>query len=757
MALFVLLLLCAAGLLGVETPEGTVLQLRLKTALSSYTSKPGTPVLAEVVSPVVVNGKVVLPMRTELIGVVKEARKVGLGFSSETAMLHLEFTKIEAPGKGLIPLKGRVTRIDDARERVDAEGRIRGIRATDTVAAKLSGYAITAASFDPMAMMFALTASQSVFRLPDSSVVLPAGAEFQFKIDEKLVWDGEFGEQYPELKLDVAGVVKDMPFRTATENDNTPSDLTSLLYVGSREAIERAFAAAGWVRSDALDGKSTYGVMRSIVENQGYRAAPMSVLTLHGKRPELTYAKTLNTFFSRHHLRIYQQPGEVAGQGVWTSTATYDSGIGFSRAAKTFIHIINENIDDERTKVINDLVLTGCVSGVGYVDRPWVPRDAKNATGDTLRTDGRIAVLHMNECRSAARASDEDRAKQDQDPRLRQSAFVRPWRNTVLTFRNDLLRGNIIYQTYYFTKLGIQGLKAKSAVNGEQRSFTYGGQVFEIVEGAKPMPKKPQVSDPGHKVKLHVPEHREESYAKHWMFSLNGGLTGFGNNVSSTLPLEFRLNTGQVADVLRLTSSFERGWSLSTRVTLNTHKHIAHEFSYSRNITNFKLVGRDDLGVAELDQRSKAAIRTFSYNTLFHLRPLGARWRPYVAAGPAIQLIHLLDAKPTSSRVLRLAARDVALFVTAFDFGTKPAIEGGGVFQWGFNYGAGSFFHLNKRFFLRADYRETLSGQPDIWKGSATKLADGGTVEAVTVNALPLEKNGLLRHQVVTIGFGIGF
>lgn len=751
MPLLLFLLLGLPVLYAVETPAGTVLQLRLKTAVSSYTTKPGTPILAEVVAPVVVNGKVVLPMRTELIGVVKDARKVGLGFSRETALLHLEFSQIEAPGKKIQPLKGQVTRLDDARERVDAEGRIRGIRATDTVAAKLSGLAIGAASFDPMAMMFALTASQSVFRLPDSSVVLPVGAEFQFKIAEALQWEGEFGEPYPALRLDVAAVVKDLPFRTATENDNTPSDLTSLLYVGSREAIERAFAAAGWVRSDALDGKSTYGVMRSIVENQGYRAAPMSVLTLNGKRPELTYAKTLNTFFSRHHLRIYEQ------KGVWTSTATYDSGIGFSRAAKTFIHIINENIDEERTKVINDLVLTGCVDGVGYVERPWVPRDAKNATGDTLRTDGRIAVLQMNDCRNAARADDEDRAKQTVDPRLRQSAFVRPWRNAVLTFRNDLLRGNILYQAYYFTKLGVQTMKAKSAVDGGQRSFTYGGQVFEIVEGAKPMPKKAQVSDPGHKIRLHVPEHREESYAKHWMFSFSAGLSGFGNNLSSTLPIEFRVGAGQPVDVLRFRSSFERGWALSARVTLNSHKHVSHEFAYVRNITNFKLIGTDDLGTVDLDQRSKAAIRSFSYNTLLHLRPSGARWRPYIAAGPAIQLIHLLDSRPTTSRVFRLAARDVALLVTAYDFGSKPAIDGGGVFQWGFNYGAGSIFHLNKRFLLRADYRETLSGQPDIWKGTAASLANQGSTESVSVVALPLVKNGLLRHQVFTVGIGVGF
>jgi hypothetical protein len=43
--------------------------------------------------------------------------------------------------------------------------------------------------------------------------------------------------------------------------------------------------------------------------------------------------------------------------------------------------------------VVNDLVLTGKVQSLEMVDRPNVPRNGQNATGDNLTTDGKMAVL----------------------------------------------------------------------------------------------------------------------------------------------------------------------------------------------------------------------------------------------------------------------------------------------------------------------------------------------------------------------------
>ena len=44
-------------------------------------------------------------------------------------------------------------------------------------------------------------------------------------------------------------------------------------------------------------------------------------------------------------------------------------------------------------KVVNDLLFTGKVQAVALVDRPQVPEHGQNATGDSLETDAKIAVL----------------------------------------------------------------------------------------------------------------------------------------------------------------------------------------------------------------------------------------------------------------------------------------------------------------------------------------------------------------------------
>lgn len=722
--------------------------------------------LAEVVAPVLAGDKVILPMRTELIGYVKDARKVGLGFSRETAQLHLEFPRVKIPGQAEQDIAGRVTRVDDARETVDDQGRIRGIRATESFSSVLAGIAVSVSAFDPMALIFSLSSSLSIFRLPDSSIVLPAGSELKFTLTSNLPTGGPFASPYPALsaqggdELVLQEAIKKLPFRTETQSDDTPSDLTSLLYLGSAQSIERAFAAAGWVRSDRLDGKSTYGVMRSIVENQGYRAAPMSVLTLNHKEPEYTLAKTLNTFFSRHHLRIYSQSETIQGLPVWTSTATYDSGIGFSRNAKTFIHLINENIDEERGKVVNDLVLTGCVDGVTFVERPWVPRDAKNATGDTLRTDGRIAVLRLNECERPVRSDEEDIRKDDS--RLRQSAFIRPVRSTFLTLRNDLIRGNIGYQGYHAGRMAwsvFRGTRA-SATEDTPKSFRYGGQEFLIVDGSKPV-KHPEVpKDAGHELKHDKQITRPKSYAHRLSFSLSGGLNGFGNSQFASQDLTLVVGTPAgtvVRDPFRFDNTFERGWMISPKVTLHSGRYWSNEFSYSRTTTNFRLFGGDQITNTTLDSRSKAAIRQFTYNLLLNATPNGKRVRPYLAIGPAFQLIHLLDSAPSENSALKLAARDIALLIGAYDFGSKPVLQGGGVFQFGLNYGGGVAVYVTRNVFLRGDFRETLSGQPDVWKGSTEDLARGVQTDNVRLELQPLIKHGPLRIQQVSLGIGISF
>jgi hypothetical protein len=76
--------------------------------------------------------------------------------------------------------------------------------------------------------------------------------------------------------------------------------------------------------------------------------------------------------------------------------AAHDIGIDFSEDERTFIHRIDPQIDREREKVVDDLLFTGHVKAFDLMERPGVPRQTRNATGDRIETDGRVAALQLD-------------------------------------------------------------------------------------------------------------------------------------------------------------------------------------------------------------------------------------------------------------------------------------------------------------------------------------------------------------------------
>jgi hypothetical protein len=224
------------------------------------------------------------------------------------------------------------------------------------------------------------------------------GVEMTLKLTKELPWEGESDAKEDPVRVDSTNdmllqLVNSIPFRTETEKTSAPSDLTNLMLLGTKEQLEAAFADAGWATAEALNAKSGLETFRAIAENRGYKEAPVSLLLLEGQKPDLVFQKQNNTFAERHHLRIWQRSETFEGQTVWVSAATHDTGIEFSPEKRTFIHKIDSNIDRERSKVGNDLLLTKKARSLGLVNRPNVPKDASNATGDKLITDGKMLVL----------------------------------------------------------------------------------------------------------------------------------------------------------------------------------------------------------------------------------------------------------------------------------------------------------------------------------------------------------------------------
>jgi hypothetical protein len=234
-----------------------------------------------------------------------------------------------------------------------------------------------------------------VFQQASTEISYPPGVEMTLRLAEPLpppTGKTPGASPIPGLPL-LAQLVSRQPFQTIAKSPPKPSDITNLLLVASPDALRRGFADAGWSGAAGLNPRSKLETLRAVVEDRGYSEAPVSVLLLDGKPPDLVFEKTLNTFARRHHLRIWRRPGSFRGKPVWAVAATHDIGIDFSAAERTFIHRIDPQIDRERDKVVNDLLFAGHVEAFLLVERPAVPRQGRNATGDSLETDGRIAIL----------------------------------------------------------------------------------------------------------------------------------------------------------------------------------------------------------------------------------------------------------------------------------------------------------------------------------------------------------------------------
>jgi hypothetical protein len=560
-------------------------------------------------------------------------------------------------------------------------------------------------------------------------------------------------------------IVRDLPYRTSTKGSNKPSDLTNLIFLGDPSAVRRAFLAAGWSSADVLDAASTFESVRALSGTQTYDEAPMSTLLLDERPPVFTFQKTTNTFASRHHTRVFATGKTFDRQTVLTASSTQDVAIAFSSRQKTFIHVIDQDIDNERSKITNDLIFTGCVESIELVQRPWLPDDAYNSTGDRLVTDGDAPVLQFNDCTNPRTTP--------ATPAMRPPALERGERDFMLSLKDTLYRGNVIYGGIsggqkahsYFASRGELG----EAPTNWRKSDASGTQ-YTIYEKSKlshrvPAPvdtEQPQQADKLDSISLaQIEAHRWDP--PRFEIGINLGYSRY-----RTSPLE-------VTEVLLISSNNEEpyfinlnddvydGWAAGATVTINSWNWISNEFSYAREQTKFDLYeleapGNPNENISTNTRTVGLATRRFAYNSVLNLRPRKSRWRPYFTAGPAFQLIALADAplkKPSGFFVL--GASNIGLIVSAFDFGNTPPLNGGGIFQFGLQYGAGFKYRVLPRLTMRVDYGETWSQTPKIIRDSYISYEPPGLDNTYSTHVGEFLNPAKYVQQHATAGFAFTF
>jgi hypothetical protein len=448
--------------------QSPILEIRLLSPLTSYGMAPGASFGSVVTAPVLVDGRLVIPAGAIIHGTVTRSVAVGIGLIHERATLNIDFNEYELADGERFPLRARLTSIDNARESVTAGGQIKGILAAsnpqslvfglwmrpsaDIVGRSMagltgaSGRIWTEYSMGPLGAIALLAVRFAIFRLPEPEIRLPAGTEMTAAL---LSIPGDapaFPSIVPmEIPPDLADWVESQPFVIRKPDGQAVSDIVNLVFIGSREQLLNAFAAAGWSQPDPFNTRSFVRGYKAYISQAGYAAAPVSKLLYERDEPDLIFQKSLNTIAKRHHVRIWD--AEVNGQTVWLGAATQDTGIALGSHGTSFTHTIEPVLDMERHTVLRDLRFAGCIQSAGYVARANAVR--KSDTRSRIESDGGAAVVSLRDCVSA-----EPHAAAAWMPPVPGSTLTRTARRTLLETRQYVLRGNAYYWAYRALRYG---------------------------------------------------------------------------------------------------------------------------------------------------------------------------------------------------------------------------------------------------------------------------------------------------------------
>jgi len=374
-------------------PADTVLYLHLQTAVSTKTSKEGQAITAALAREIQTDGGVAIPYGSTLSGNIAKCSQPVT--SDQRAQLLLTFKSLTIPDEGNFNVKGRLTAVSNARETLLADGTIVGVLQSETPASLLSGVLQKLGQMD--SSVNDQIQKQRIGQV-NTAVELPAGADLLFTLDQPLALKRLVASNGPHdvpaaLRKTVAELLADAPKR-AESKDNRPGDPINLVFVGTAPEIQQAFRQAGWDEPKKKNQQSIFKTTIAVINDEGYNAAPVSDLFVFGRKEDLAFEKTLNTFNKRHHLRLWKtQVTAPDGRPIWLAAATHDVGIDVHPGVVS--HATDPDLDDERAQVQWDLFAGGTVQAGELIAPPNPLSTGQTATGGAWHTDGKLFLIDL--------------------------------------------------------------------------------------------------------------------------------------------------------------------------------------------------------------------------------------------------------------------------------------------------------------------------------------------------------------------------
>ncbi|MBI3208327.1 MAG: LssY C-terminal domain-containing protein [Candidatus Solibacter usitatus] len=436
-----LLLSLASFVRASEIPAGEILHVRLTEAITSDRNSPADPVEAVLTQAYILDGIELLPARARVTGWVRRASAVGFGWKRERAVIDLEFDAIILEDGTRLPIRAKVSAVDNARETVNREGAIQGMRATATMQGTATSRLWHLPTLNPYPHP-ALMIHKAFFPyFPQPEIRLPPGTDLSIRLFEPVYTPDAQREVAASAQKPAPALVASLQSRIKTRKGKD-SDILNLVVMGDEEELRQAFDAAGWSETRTTTMRSVLRAMRDVLENFVDPNAPMSRMFWNGRMPDLKFQKTLNTYAKRHHVRFWQLPYTEDGKHIWIGAGTHDTGVRFLWKKMHFTHGISPEIDKEREKIVADLRFPGCLSRDELWHRSGIPPMLRNADGGRIVTDGAMSMMDLKPCDHARIGSEEEHRLLARDDKPFLQRYLR---RQILVVRHDFLRSNVFY------------------------------------------------------------------------------------------------------------------------------------------------------------------------------------------------------------------------------------------------------------------------------------------------------------------------
>ena len=376
-----------------QLPTGTILSVRLLDSLEARDTFRGRTIRAQVLTPVLVNGRIAIAPRAEVAGVLDEVGTDRLAGARRT--VRVRFTSLTSDGITL-PIDAIVTTVDNARETVDNDGRILGPPLASLVKSRAAWSTLLLGSVDPVAGALLFTAVRSEAEERHRRVVFPPGTDFTLRMRQPMrlgAWPTYVPPDTLVPDAAMRAMLTSLPARGLTAGGRGPGDFINVMLLGTEAQVRSAFTAAGWDTPDRMSTRSDFETFVRAAAAEGYTHQPVSAQTMFGRDPDLVFQRVTDTFAKRHHVRIWRTDSILAGVPLWVAAATHDIGVLISREHRGFTHRVEDNIDIEREKLVGDLVAMQQVVQRG----DWARIAPAEDTRGTFLSDWRVAIVRLRE------------------------------------------------------------------------------------------------------------------------------------------------------------------------------------------------------------------------------------------------------------------------------------------------------------------------------------------------------------------------